>query len=82
MSIFFIELLGWIGAALLLLAYFLLVHHDLDRSSWKFHVLNLLGSIFLAVNAYSNKAFPSFGISLVWCLIALYGLSFMKKTAK
>lgn len=77
-----IELLGWAGAALLLLAYFFLVHHDLDRSSWMYHAMNLLGTSFLGINSYVNGAMPSAGISVVWALIACYGFYFVYQHKK
>ena len=69
-----IEIIGWIGAILIALAYFLLVHHDLSSRSKKYQWMNLLGAIFIGVNAFSNRAYPSFATNIVWFLIAIYGL--------
>ena len=69
-----IEISGWLGAFLLVLAYFLLVHHNLNSRSKYYQFMNLIGSFLLGINAFYNKAFPSFASNIVWVLIALYGI--------
>ena len=76
-----IEVLGWIGAILIALAYFLLVHHDLSSRSKPYQWMNLVGAALLGINTFANSAFPSLTINIVWILIAIYGLtkSFRKR---
>lgn len=75
MASIIIEVIGWIGAILILLAYFLLTHRDLTSRSKLYQWLNLIGSLFVGLNAIFNRAYPSFAINLFWLLIAIYGLS-------
>ncbi|MAG78352.1 hypothetical protein CL616_03235 [archaeon] len=67
------EIIGWIGAGLIILAYFLLTHHDLNSKSKLYQGMNLVGAIFLAINLFFNKAYPSFAVNIIWFFIAIYG---------
>jgi hypothetical protein len=69
----FIEIIGWIGALLIILAYFFLTHHDLTSRSKLYQWMNLVGAVLLAINLYFNRAFPSFAINIIWFFIAIYG---------
>ncbi|RMD58202.1 hypothetical protein D6825_01675 [Candidatus Woesearchaeota archaeon] len=69
-----IELLGWIGAVMILTAYALITYGTLSRKSKKYHALNLLGASMLGTNALYNKALPLAALNAVWLCIALYGL--------
>jgi len=67
-------IIGWAGAFLLLLAYFLLIHHNLTSRSRMYQWMNILGSLLLALNTFVMKAYPSFITNLLWSLIGAYGL--------
>lgn len=69
-----VDALGWFGAFLILAAYFLLTHHELDSKSEVYQFMNLIGAGFIGVSALSKLAFPSFTVNVVWVLIAIYGL--------
>ena len=58
MASLLIEIAGWTGAALVLLAYFLLTHKKLDRESKIYHGMNLVGGLLAGVNAVINQAYP------------------------
>lgn len=75
----FTNIIGWIGAFLLLLAYFLLVHKNLTSRSKMYQVLNVLGALMLAINTVVAKAYPSFLTNMIWVLIGLYGLFHIAK---
>ncbi|MBT3985679.1 hypothetical protein HOD38_02765 [archaeon] len=68
-----IEILGWIGAILILAAFFLLTHHDLTSRSRIYQGMNLIGAVLLAINLFFNKAYPSLVINIIWFFIAIYG---------
>lgn len=68
-----IEIVGWIGAVLILLAYFLITHKDISARSKPYQIMNLIGSILVGVNAFFNRAYPSFIINFIWMVIAIYG---------
>jgi len=69
-----VEIIGWMGALLVMLAYFLLTTRRMDRGSRRYHVMNLAGGIALAVNAVVNSAYPSGAVNVVWIAIAAYGI--------
>ena len=69
-----VEALGWVGTFLVLLAYFLLTRRTLDRNSRVYHIMNLVGAIFIGVNSMINGAYPSTTVNVVWSVIAIYGI--------
>jgi len=77
-----VEIFGWIGAILLILAYFLITHHELDSKSKIYQGMNLFGSIFVGINAIFNRAYPSFIINLIWLFIGIYGFYKIFSTKK
>lgn len=70
----FTQVFGWIGAGLLLLAYFLLIHKNLSSRSRTYQWMNVIGSLLLAFNTFSLKAYPSFVTNILWFIVGLYGL--------
>jgi len=75
-----INLAGWPGAFLLLLAWFLVSSRRLAGDSFAYQILNLLGSGLLLTNAYHFGAYPSPGVNFIWVGIALFTL--VKSQAK
>ncbi len=67
-------LIGWVGAGLLLLAYFLLIHKDLTSRSRMYQWMNIIGALLLSVNTFSIKAYPSFVTNILWFIVGLYGM--------
>lgn len=65
------DAIGWLGAALVLSAYFLVSTRRLNGDSTPFQWLNLVGGIGLLVNTLYYRAFPSSVVNLVWILIAV-----------
>lgn len=74
-----IDILGWIGAVCLLLAYFLVSRKRLAGDSLNYQLLNLAGGGLLTVNSLYYGAFPSVAVNVVWIGIALFTLSKRKK---
>lgn len=69
-----IQVLGWVGTVLFIVSYF-----QLNRGIWtlqdtKFHVYNILGSIFLVVDTVYDFSFASAAANLFWGIVACYGL--------
>ncbi len=77
MSIF--ELFGWIGAILVLLAYYLVSTEKTSSRSLSFQALNIGGAIFLVIYTYYCKAYASMSVNLIWILIGLLSVSKVKK---
>jgi hypothetical protein len=69
---FLINVAGWSGASLLLLAYILVSSRKLAGDSLLYQLLNLAGSFFLLLNAYHFGALPSVGVNSVWIGIAFF----------
>jgi hypothetical protein len=69
-----IGILGWVGSAAVVLAYALISTGRVEGSSVGYHLLNLVGSIFLIVNTGYYGAYPSTFVNGVWTLIAVFSL--------
>lgn len=70
-----VEVIGWIGMVLVLLAYFLITFKKTDRDSKAYHLLNLIGALFLGINSFINGAYPPGALDIAWMIIAIYGLT-------
>lgn len=70
----FYDVVGWVGAALILIAYFLVSTKKISPVSKGFQLLNLFGAIGIVINSLHYKAFPSAGLNIAWTVIAIYGL--------
>ena len=70
-----IDLVGWLGAALLLFAYLLVSIRRWDGDSVLYQGFNLIGGISLITNTIYYGAYPSSFVNLVWVGIAIYTLS-------
>jgi hypothetical protein len=66
-----IETMGWVGAALLLIAYGLVSSKRLDSAGLTYQSVNILGGILLAVNSGVRGALPSVAVNVVWIVIGL-----------
>lgn len=71
----FIDIVGWVGVAALLLAYGLVSSRRVDGDSVVYQLLNVLGSALLITNSFYYGAFPSVGINIAWIIIGLLTLS-------
>jgi hypothetical protein len=66
-----IDILGWSGAILILLAYFMVSSHRLDGRNRLYQLMNIVGSILLIINTLHYKTYPLFALNMVWMLIAV-----------
>ena len=69
-----IDILGWTGAVLLLLAIALVANRRLAGDSVRFQLLNLSGGLLLAINSGYHGALPSVAVNAVWIVIGLAAL--------
>ncbi len=69
-----IEIIGWAGAALVLLAYGLLSAHRMSSRSAAYQWLNIGGSVGLVINTLWNGAIPSAVVNVVWMAIGAHAL--------
>jgi hypothetical protein len=68
------EVAGWVGSALVLIAYALLSTHRLAGSSRLYQELNLLGAAGLLANGLFHRAYPSVSVNVIWAVISIYAL--------
>jgi hypothetical protein len=71
---FAIEVIGGIGAALILSAYALLSSGRLRADSLTYHLMNMLGAAGFVVNSGWNGALPSAALNVIWIGIGVYAL--------
>ncbi len=69
-----IDIVGWVGAIVLLLAYGLVSTRKTEGDSLSYQRLNLVGSALLMTNSFYYGAYPSSGVNIVWIGIALFAL--------
>ncbi len=77
-----VDICGWCGAVLLLLAYALLSAQRLEARSTAYQVMNILGSACLLLNAGYHQAFPSAFVNFIWILIAFAALAHHLRTRR
>lgn len=65
-----VEVAGWIGAGLILLAYLLVTVGRLTGQSLSFQWMNLLGALGFVINGWWHRAMPSASLNVIWMLIA------------
>ncbi len=77
------DVIGWIGAFLLLLAYAMVSFKKLEADSLVYQGLNVAASVLLAINTIYHGAFPSSFVNIVWTIIAVFAiLTVTRKYAK
>lgn len=61
-----INILGWIGTALVVAAYFMVSSERIHPKTNVYNLMNLFGALFIGANVYSNHAWPALGLQIVW----------------
>ena len=69
-----VEVIGWIGAALILGAYALLSAGRVKAESLTYQLMNILGALGFIVNSGWNGALPSAALNVVWMGIGIYAV--------
>ena len=69
-----IEIVGWAGAGLILLAYLLLSAGKLDGQSPVYQWMNVVGAAGFIVNGWAHGAIPSTALNVVWMAIGAVAL--------
>lgn len=70
----FVEIVGWTGAGLILLAYLLLSIGRLTGQSALYQWMNVVGAAGFVVNGWWHGALPSTTLNVVWALIGGFAL--------
>jgi hypothetical protein len=69
------DVIGWAGAAALLVAYAMVSFRKLEGNSTAYQFLNIAGSLLLAVNTISYGAYPSSFVNMIWIGIAVFSIA-------
>lgn len=64
-----IEVVGWAGAALILLAYLLLSMGRLTGQSPLYQWMNVVGAAGFTINGWWHGALPSAALNVIWMMI-------------
>jgi hypothetical protein len=64
-----VEVVGWIGATLILSAYLLLSAGRLTGQSLAYQMMNVVGAAGFVINGWWHRAVPSAALNVLWLLI-------------
>ena len=67
-----VEVAGWIGATLILLAYLLLSAGKLNGQSIVYQGMNVVGAAGFVINGWWHGAIPSAALNVLWLLIGAF----------
>jgi hypothetical protein len=73
------DVIGWVGAVALLIAYALVSSKRLEGDSASFQLLNISGSLLLAANTIFYGSYPSTFVNLIWAAIAAFSVARRKR---
>jgi hypothetical protein len=74
LTVIVVNVIGWLGMALLISAYALVTTGRILGPSLTFQLMNLFGGGFLMINSAYYGAWPSAALNLVWVVIGSVGL--------
>ncbi len=69
------EILGWIGTAMILLAYAFVSFGVLSSQDLAYQLLNLLGALGIVIVSLKKKAYPPAFLNIIWFGIALFAIA-------
>jgi hypothetical protein len=67
-----VEIAGWGGAVLILLAYLLLSAGRLTGQSLSYQAMNVVGAAGFVINGWWHGAIPSAALNVLWLLIGAF----------
>lgn len=76
---FWIDVIGWVGGILVLVAFALISTGRVDKNNAAYHWINILGALCLIVNTGYLKAYPSMAVNVVWVGVAVFALFRIQK---
>lgn len=76
-----IELAGWGGMTLALLAFALVSFGKVKGTSLTYQGINLASCVGLGVNGFSHGAWPSVGLNVIWAMIGIAAICVIRRTA-
>ena len=70
----FMDLLGWVGTIVYLIAYYLVSIKKVEGDSFSYQSMNIVAGILLVINTFYWRAYPSLGLNAAWIAIGLFTL--------
>ncbi len=70
----FINILGWVGTIIYLIAYGLVSAKKAESDSWLYQGMNMVAGVMLIINTIYLRAYPSAGLNIAWVGIAIVTL--------
>jgi hypothetical protein len=67
-----VEIVGWAGAVLILLAYLLLSAGKFTGQSLTYQAMNVLGAVGFVINGWWHRALPSAVLNILWLGIGVF----------
>jgi hypothetical protein len=78
-----IDIIGWSGSLMVILAYGLNSYQRIQSDSWSFLLLNFIGGICLIIYSVYYTAYANTFINVVWVMIAIPAIiRLMKRQGK
>ncbi len=68
------QIIGWSGAVLFILAYYLLSAGRMKADRIPYQLMNVVAALCLIVNALHLNDYPNFVTNLVWMAIGLFSI--------
>jgi hypothetical protein len=69
------DLSGWIGALLVLIAYYMVSSGKAKAESINFQLINIIGAAFLIYYTYACQAYASMTVNIIWVGIGFSSLT-------
>jgi hypothetical protein len=70
----YIEIVGWTGTFLIVLAYFLVSYRKIESRDTSYQLMNLFGAIGVGINVFHQGAWPAVALQTLWGVIAIFSL--------
>ena len=74
MNNLFIDILGWTGSILYLLAYALVSMKKTEGDSLLYQGMNILAGVLLVIYTFALQAYATTGLNVVWIAVGLFTL--------
>jgi hypothetical protein len=78
----FVDVLGWVGTVLYLVAYALVSVKRVEGDSLFYQGMNIVAGILLVINTFYWRAYPSLGLNVAWIGIGVFTLGRKYSTQK
>ena len=77
-----IEVFGWSGMILILVAYLLNSSNKISSQSYIYQLMNFFGTCGTSINAFYKHAWPILALQIIWNLISIYSIWKIYKAPK